>query len=53
MAAQEQSLLNVQTNLSNTSRNVEKNLIKVVEDMESNILSKLHGNDVVKIDTTP
>ena len=40
MAAQEQSLLNVQTNLSNTSRNVEKNLIKVVKDVESNILNK-------------
>ena len=51
MAAQEQSLLNVQTNLSNTSINVEKNLIKVVKNMESNILNKLKNENQLYYDS--
>ena len=46
MAAQEQSLLNVQKNLSGTMVNVENNLVKVVEDLETNILKKLSMNEL-------
>ena len=47
MAAQEQSLLNVQKNLSGTMVNVEKNLIKSLEDIEQNIIKKMNEKNPI------
>lgn len=45
MAAQQQSLLNVQKNLSETIINVENNLTNAIEDIEKNIINKIHNNN--------
>ena len=53
MAAQQQSLLNVQTNLSNTMVNVETNLTNVMRHIESNILNKIDSENESIVHTTP
>ena len=53
MAAQEQSLLNVQKNLFGSMVNVQNNLVKGVEDVQANILNKLNSMVQVESNETP
>ena len=41
MAAQEQSLLNVQNNLANVIKNIESNLFKRIQKLENNVLTNI------------
>ena len=53
MAAQEQSLLNVQTNLFGSMVNVENNLSGTIRNVEANILNKLNSVVLGESNETP
>ena len=44
MAAQQQSLLNVQNNLANVIKNIESNLFTRIQRLENNVIDKIEGS---------
>ena len=49
MAAQQQSLLNVQSNLANVIKNIESNLVTRIQRLENNVIDKIDDSYTVVV----